>query len=555
MIHQPLVERKSANIDRRPLPPSMIARKTSGAETSGANALRQRLGNQGVQRLVDELSTASRGAPSRAPLIQTKLTVSQPGDAHEREADRVADAVMRMPAIEVADTAAGSSTTSPAKVQRLCTECEEEQKHKAIPQVQRKEQAADSPPLTSPVAANIQSLRGDGRALPAETRAFFEPRFGADLSGVRVHTGTQAEEAADAIGAKAFTLGRDIAFGKGQYSPRSVEGQRLLAHELTHTIQQTGPGVVHRKIGDGHDLLSPRFAGDEELEAAFDDAKDSIRFGHRGAQVTKIQIALTDGAIDRASLPNPLPRFGEDGIFGPETKAAVQAFQARMGLPKKEQDGIVGPTTMGLLDKQFPPTAGSAHSLPARRPVDKRVVTVNFTVLFGCTKSVSNALNVANVLYAPGNIEIKAGKIQQLSKTQSEALIGTDLTLSEHKFFDPTDDERALFSVNQQEGVVSAYFVKDIRDEFPDVGPSHGGDNGYTILPEENFGFIGVAVQNSATDKTFAHELGHILRGSGHVTTDRNALMAPGGVGTQFSAAEIAAMRKSPFAKSSQIAP
>jgi hypothetical protein len=209
--------------------------------------------------------------------------------------------------------------------------------------------------------------------------------------------------------------------------------------------------------------------------------------------------------------------------------------------------------TMGLLDKQFPPKAGSAHSLPTPRPADKKVVTVNFTVLFGCTKSVSNALNVANVLYAPANIEINAGKIQQLNKAQSEALIGPDLILSEHKFTTPTNDEKALFSVNQQEGVVSAYFVKDIRDEVPDVGPAHGGDRGYTISPpEENFGFIGVAIQNGADDKTFSHELGHILRGFGHVTTDPNALMAPGAVGTQFSAEEIATMRKSPFAKSVQ---
>lgn len=110
---------------------------------------------------MDELSTASRGAPSRAPLIQTKLTVSQPGDAHEQEADRVADAVMRIPANEVADKSAVPSTTSPAKVQGLCTECEEEQKHNAIPQVQRKEQTADTPPLPSPVAANIQNLHAN----------------------------------------------------------------------------------------------------------------------------------------------------------------------------------------------------------------------------------------------------------------------------------------------------------------------------------------------------------------------------------------------------------
>ena len=93
------------------------------------------------------------------------------------------------------------------------------------------------------MAANIQNLRGGGRALPAETRAFFEPRFGMDFSNVRVHTGARAEEAAESIGAKAFTLGNDIAFSSGQYSPSSHEGRNLLAHELTHTVQQRGPTV------------------------------------------------------------------------------------------------------------------------------------------------------------------------------------------------------------------------------------------------------------------------------------------------------------------------
>lgn len=332
---------------------------------------------------------------------------------------------------------------------------------------------------------------------------------------------------------------------------RTRSGNAGLQALLGRASDASAPDVLQRTIGDGHDLTSPCFAGDPALEAAFDDKKDSIRIGDHGAKVTKLQIALTDAAIDASRLPNPLPRFGEDGIFGPETKAAVRTFQAAMELPAREQDGIVGPVTMDLLDKQFPPTAGSAQSLPTSRPADKKVVTVNFTVLFGCTKSVSNALNVANVLYEPANIEIRAGKIQHLDKARSEALIGTDLILSEHKFTTPTSDEKALFSVNQEEGVVSAYFVKDIRDEVPDVGPPHGGDLGYAISPpQENFGFIGVAIQNDANDKTFAHELGHLLRGFGHVTTDPNALMAPGGSGTQFSAEEIATMRDSAFAKS-----
>jgi hypothetical protein len=245
MIHES--KHWATESQRRALPSSIVARKSSGPQCSGTNTLKQRLGNRGVQRLMTEIVGHSKGsAQTRSLAIQVKLTVSQPADAHEQEADRVANAVMRMPANEVVDKSAVPSTASPAREQRLCTECEEE-KHKAIPQVQRKEQAADTPPLTSPVAANIQNLRGGGKTLPAGTRAFFEPRFGVNFSNVRVHTGARAEEAAESISAKAFTLGNDIAFGSGQYSPATHEGRNLLAHELTHTVQQ-GASTVDSPI-------------------------------------------------------------------------------------------------------------------------------------------------------------------------------------------------------------------------------------------------------------------------------------------------------------------
>jgi hypothetical protein len=81
-------------------------------------------------------------------------------------------------------------------------------------------------------------------------RAFFEPRFGHDFSGVRVHTDTRAAQTASAFNARAFTLGRDIVFGPREYAPETTAGQRLLAHELTHVVQQSaasGPSVVQRQ--------------------------------------------------------------------------------------------------------------------------------------------------------------------------------------------------------------------------------------------------------------------------------------------------------------------
>ncbi|HEX3126493.1 MAG TPA: DUF4157 domain-containing protein [Thermoanaerobaculia bacterium] len=154
------------------------------------------------------------------PRLQAKLSVGAPNDAYEREADQVADQVMRMPA--------------PA-VQRKCAHCEEEEKN-----LQAKEEPGQVPALSPDAESRIQGLRGGGSPLPDGVRSYFEPRFGHGFGGVRVHTGPEAAETARSIHARAYTVGTDIVFGGGQYAPSTPEGGRLLAHELTHVVQQGG---------------------------------------------------------------------------------------------------------------------------------------------------------------------------------------------------------------------------------------------------------------------------------------------------------------------------
>jgi len=130
-------------------------------------------------------------------------------------------------------------------VQRACVECEEEE------MVHRESGAQTATPkVTNSVAANIHAMNGGGSPLPATTRAFFEPRFGADFSHVRVHTDSRAATTANSIQAKAFTVGPNIAFGTGRYAPHSPEGRQLLAHELTHVVQQTAGGTTQRKLAE-----------------------------------------------------------------------------------------------------------------------------------------------------------------------------------------------------------------------------------------------------------------------------------------------------------------
>jgi hypothetical protein len=279
------MERKTVTKDQRPpARDSHVHRKAAASHDSRLLGLQRSIGNHAVQRLI------------QSPYIQTKLQVSTPGDPLEQEADRTTDTVMRMREPVVSRQALGQPVITPLaqresdqsdeedtmvarkshripvavredddeeeKVQRACDDCEEDT-------INRKEtddeeevisRAAVTPHV--PASANIHAMQGGGNPLPPATRAFFEPRFGADFSHVRIHTDQRAADTAKSINARAFTAGRDIVFGAGQDSFESHEGRRLLAHELTHVVQQNGssrsseggPAAthVHRYISSEH---------------------------------------------------------------------------------------------------------------------------------------------------------------------------------------------------------------------------------------------------------------------------------------------------------------
>ncbi|MGH6847722.1 MAG: DUF4157 domain-containing protein [Methylocella sp.] len=161
--------------------------------------------------------------------IQAKLKVGAVNDPLEQEADRVADQVMRMPAPGVAPTSA------PAQVSRKCAGCEEEEK------LQKKEAGPQSATSEAPGSVH-EVLRSPGQPLDASSRAYFEQRFGQDIMKVRVHSGAAAEQSARDMDAHAYTVGHDIVFGAGQFAPGTIEGRRLIAHELAHVVQQSSAG-------------------------------------------------------------------------------------------------------------------------------------------------------------------------------------------------------------------------------------------------------------------------------------------------------------------------
>ena len=207
-----------------------------------AHMLQRTIGNQAMLRLLAQRASVNRNErgthENAAPLsggIQAKLKVGAVNDPLEHEADRVAEHVMRMPAPGV------SASAAPLQVSRKCAACEEEEERLQKKEVGPQAAAGDAP------ASVHDTMRSPGQPLDLESRAFFEPRFGNDFSQVRIHAGTRAAESACSVHARAYTVGQHVVFGRDQYAPRTANGRHLLAHELTHTLQQrTGVAGLQR---------------------------------------------------------------------------------------------------------------------------------------------------------------------------------------------------------------------------------------------------------------------------------------------------------------------
>jgi hypothetical protein len=130
--------------------------------------------------------------------------------------------------------------------QEAALEEDEREEEEELP-LQAKGENRQTPKLHPSMESRLRALQGGGQPLPVSVRAFFEPRFGADFSGVRLHTDKAAGSLADTVQARAFTMGRDIVFGQGHYAPGTLKGKRLLAHELSHVLQQNYNGVIRRE--------------------------------------------------------------------------------------------------------------------------------------------------------------------------------------------------------------------------------------------------------------------------------------------------------------------
>jgi len=195
-----------------------------------------------------ENKTTTKSSTFFKPTIQKKLSIGSANDSYEVEADNMANKVMRM-----TEPSQQNVSQTGSLVQRKCTACEQEEKiqkkslaENITPLIQRSSNSESGGQAPSHVESQINSSRGGGSSMDNGTKNFMESRFGTDFSDVKIHTGSQAVQMSRELNAQAFTVGNDIYFNEGKYSPNSDSGKHLLAHELTHTVQQTGG--IGRKI-------------------------------------------------------------------------------------------------------------------------------------------------------------------------------------------------------------------------------------------------------------------------------------------------------------------
>ena len=166
------------------------------------------------------------------PNFQAKLAISQPDDPYEQEADQVAEQVMRMPdpAAQVQRKCAFGGIAGPAGECEACAARRIALQRRSIDSTSE----SSAPPIVNEVLKSES-----GTSLDSATRSFMESRFGYDFSQVQVHTDAQASRSAQSVNALAYTVGSNVVFREGQYTPGTTEGKRLLAHELTHVVQQS----------------------------------------------------------------------------------------------------------------------------------------------------------------------------------------------------------------------------------------------------------------------------------------------------------------------------
>ena len=300
------------------LPAKQIDQKStahSPYETIASHYSVQRLlGNQGVR-----------------PLIQARLKIGKSDDKYEQEADQVASRIMQIPEVRVSNLSRSNASVQKkcaacAAGNGLCKKCAKKNSNASINThadsntlgVQRKKNQTTQNAVgqsSSELQAQVDALNGRGQGLNQSTRNYFEPRFGYDFSHVRVHTDAHAANSAASIQAAAYTIGKNIVFGAGHYAPQSPVGKRLLAHELTHVVQQNTASV-------NTSITAPTIM--RQADPGLRERAENLP-----AQALSAERSINGGAAD---LPQQggSPDVTSPRVCGPDIGAALQTVWSRI---------------------------------------------------------------------------------------------------------------------------------------------------------------------------------------------------------------------------------
>ncbi len=565
---------------------------------------------------------------SNEPFIQPKLSIGKPGDKYEVEADSMADKVVSSSTAnstgniqnkesqeeEIQEKPLASSITpwiqkqaipeeeepvqaslfkdkegptqemedpvqkqeeeeEPVQAMEEEEEAVQTQEEEEAVQAQEEEEEAIQPKSDNPnpspsIETKLNNSHGQGNKISGGTKNEMEAGFGADFSHVNIHTDNASIQMNKELGAQAFTHGNDVYFNKGKYKPDTKEGKHLLAHELTHTIQQGG--MINKKI-QRHKLENdpkdapPGMSCPIANSSAFG-MKMSINHSVASSALSSSDKAMlsnlvmnwhASGGTETIRIDGYASIDGKPGLnWGLSCKRAEKVAAELMnpsdgsvGIPAANIDKFSnGETTQ--FSKSLKPNRRAVVTIPntvpppkPKKKVTQKTITLNAVNVTGSSGNLASALTYANTqVYHQANIKVKKGKVVTLPGFLSRFLIGKDLVLNEYPNpTSPTAEEKSLLPWNQKSGEITLFFVKKLS----------AGSLGEAFWPATGTGLLGVVVSNSGIDNTISHEMGHVLLNSGaHVVPDNTYLMhATAANPKKLTDAEIKTMRASPFAK------
>jgi hypothetical protein len=256
------------------------------------------------------VAAAARSAPPRRRRRRRRLAVADPEGAPEAQAAAAAASVAAAPAAAGAAHTVGKRDDDSAMIGK-----------------------GGGGAAGAAAGAHPVGGVGGGQALPRAERGLLEPRFGRDLGGVRLHHDGSSNALAEALGARAFTVGEDIVFARGQFRPGTREGRALMAHELSHMHHTDGGALVQRDLATPEPAKAPAAQPDltkAQIQTAL--SFDASRFDSKGTKFIQDLIGTE-----------------QTGTFSEGDVLAVAAIQEKFGLKK---DGTVGKDTLRFLDKE-----------------------------------------------------------------------------------------------------------------------------------------------------------------------------------------------------------